>query len=43
MNLLAVKLAAEKVPFPNDVIGDDGGGPPLEKRLQRSNWAAGGL
>lgn len=41
MNLLAVKLAAEKVPFPNDVIGDDAS--PVQRRLQKSSWAAGEL
>ena len=44
VNLLAVKLAAEKVPFPNEVLGDDDGGGLLkEKRIQKSTWAAGEL
>ena len=44
VNLLAVKLAAEKLPFPNEVLGDEeGGGPLKEKRIQRSNWGAGEL
>lgn len=44
VNLLAVKLAAEKLPSPNEVLGDEeGGGPLKEKRIQRSNWGAGEL